>query len=58
MNKTVVPFAPPKCPVYVRPPWIESPSQPITNKVSSSVTLCYNAAITWEWSSALPYTLV
>ena len=51
MNKTVdkfrnniVPFGPHKCPVYIRLPWIGSPSQLITDKVSSSVTPCYNAA--------------
>ena len=37
-------FGPSKCPVYVRLPWIGSPSQLIADKVSSSVTHCYNAA--------------
>ena len=50
INKTVDkfnirPFGPTKCPVYVRLPWTRSPSQLIVNKVSSSVTHCYNAAI-------------
>ena len=54
MNRTVdkfrnniVPFGSPKCPVYVRFPWIGSLSQLIANKVSSSVTPCYNAALVW-----------
>ena len=52
INKTVhkfrnniVPFGPPKYPVYVRLPWIGSPSQLIADMVSSSVTHCYNAAM-------------
>ena len=51
INKTVDkfrnnirPFGSPKCPVYVRLPCIGSPSQLIADKVSSSVTRCYNAA--------------
>ena len=40
-----MPFGPLNCPVYVRLPWIGSPSQLITDKVSSSVTPCYNAAM-------------
>ena len=52
MNKTInkfrnniVPFGPPKSPVYVRRLWIESPSQLIADKVSSSVIYCFNAAM-------------
>ena len=37
-------LGPSKCPVYVRLPWIRSSSQLIAEKVSSSVTRCYNAA--------------
>ena len=40
-----MPFGPPKCPVYVRLPWIGSPSQLIADKISSSVTHCYNTAM-------------
>ena len=40
-----MPFGPPKCPVYVRLPWIGSSSQLIAGKVSSSVTHCYNTAM-------------
>ena len=43
-RENIRPFDPSKCPVYVRLPWIGSPSQLITDKVSSSVTRCYNAA--------------
>ena len=43
-RNNIVPFGPPKCPVYVRLLWIGSPSQLITNKVSSSVTRYFNAA--------------
>ena len=39
-----MPFGPPKCPVYVRLPWIRF-SRLIADKVSSSVTCCYNAAM-------------
>ena len=35
----------PKCPVYIRLHWIGSPSQLIADKISSSVTCCYNVAI-------------
>ena len=49
INKTVNkfrnnfrPLGPFKCSVYVRLPWIGSPCQLIANKVSSSVTHCYN----------------
>ena len=52
MNKTVdkfrnkiVPIGPPKSPIYIRLPWIGSPSQLIANKVSSSVTRCHNEAM-------------
>ena len=52
MNKTVdkfknniVLFGPPKCPVYVRLPWIGSPCLLIADKVSSSVTRCFKAAL-------------
>ena len=52
INKTVYkfrnnirPLGPSKCPVYVRLPWIGSPSQLIADKVSSSVTCGYNAAM-------------
>ena len=52
MNKTVdkfrnniVPFGPPKCPVYVRFSWIWFPCQLIADKVSSSVTRCFNSAM-------------
>ena len=51
INKTVNkfrnkirPLGLPKCPVYVRFPGMGSPSQLIANKISSSVTQCYNAA--------------
>ena len=40
-------YCPSKCPVYVRLPWIGSPSQLIDDKISSSVTHCYNAAMVW-----------
>ena len=39
------PLGPSKCPVYVGVPWIGLPSQLIADKVSSSVTGCYNAAM-------------
>ena len=35
-RNNIAPFDPPKCPVYVRLPWIGSPSQLIADKVSSS----------------------
>ena len=44
-RNNIVLFSPPKCPAYVRLPWIGSPSQLIADKVSSSVTLCFNAAM-------------
>ena len=54
INKTVNmfrnnirPLGPSKCSVYVRLLWIGSPSHLIADKVSSSVTRCYNAAIIW-----------
>ena len=40
-------FGPPKCPVYVRLPWIGSLSQLTADKVSSSVTRYYNAVMVW-----------
>ena len=52
INKTVYkfrnnirPLGPSKSSVYVRLPWIGSPSQLIADKVSSSVIHCYNAAM-------------
>ena len=52
INKTVNkfrnnirPFGPYKSSVYVRLSWIRSPSQLIADKVSSSVTPCYNVAM-------------
>ena len=43
-RNNIRPLSPFKCPVYVRLPWIGSPIQLIAEKVSSSVTRCYNAA--------------
>ena len=42
--KNIKPHGPYKCPVYVKLPWIVCFGQLIANKVSSSVTRCYNAA--------------
>ena len=36
-------FGPPKCPVYLRLPWIGPASQSFTEKVASSVYRCYHA---------------
>ena len=44
-RNNIVPFGPSKCPVHVRLPWIGSPNHLIADKVSSSVTPCYNAVI-------------
>ena len=44
-KNNIRPLGPSKRLVYVRLPWIRSPSQLIANKVSSSVTCCYNAAM-------------
>ena len=38
-------LGPSKCPVYVRFPWIGFPCQLIAEKVSSSVTRCYNTVM-------------
>ena len=38
-------FGPSKCPVYVRLPWIGSPSQLIADKVSFSIIRCYKSAM-------------
>ena len=44
-RNTIRPLGPSKCPVNVRFPWTGSPSQLIGDKVSSSATRCYDAAI-------------
>ena len=44
-RNNIRPFGPPKCPFYVRFPRIGFPSQLIAEKVSSSVTRCFNGAI-------------
>ena len=44
-RNNIVSFGPPRCPVYVRLPWTGSPRQLITDKVSSSVSRYFNAAL-------------